>query len=67
MITDSQIRAALINEYDFLCHEDFDPDNDMTVEQFTEFVNTLNREQLIDECSLDGEYTLEEYVSNHTY
>ena len=67
MITDSDIRLALINEYDFLCQEDFDPDNDMTVEQFTEFVNTLNREQLIDECSLDGEYTLEEYVSNHTY
>ena len=67
MITDSAIRTALINEYDFLCHEDFDPDNDMTVAEYTDYVDTLNREQLIDECSIDGEYTLEEYVSDHTY
>ena len=67
MITDSAIRTALINEYDYLCHDNFDPDNDLTVEQYTEYVNTLSRQDLIDSCSVDDEYTLEEYVANYTY
>ena len=59
-------RADLINalcaEWDYLCHDDFDPENDPTTEEYREDLNTL--EQLIEETSTDDGYTLDEYMEN---
>lgn len=60
--TKEQLVDALQHEYDYLCHEDFDPDVDMTLEEHLEWLNTLTLEELIEETSTDEGYTLEEYM-----
>jgi hypothetical protein len=65
MITDDAIRVALINEYEFLCHEDFNPDEDMTIAEYSTHVATLNREQLVHETCTDEFYSLEEFIDSY--
>lgn len=64
MFTDNQIRQALINEWEFLIH-DCAEEGDMTVEEFTEHVANLNRQQLIDEACVDEQFTLEEFIESY--
>jgi diadenosine tetraphosphatase ApaH/serine/threonine PP2A family protein phosphatase len=63
--TKEQLVDALQHEYDYLCHEDFDPDVDMTLEEHLEWLNTLTLEELIEETSTDEGYTLDEFMYNH--
>ena len=65
MITDDSIRTALINEYEFLCHEDFNPDEDMTVAEYTAHVATLNRDELIRDACIDEFFSLEEFIESY--
>ena len=60
--TDDQIREALANEYEFLCHDDFDPDEDMTEEQYDQFLAKMNRQELMNEAQLDEYYTLNDFM-----
>lgn len=64
MVSDGDLRQALLGEYVFLCHEDFDPDNDMTEEQYEEWLSTLSRDELISTIGIDFDdnYTLADYV-----
>lgn len=57
-----QLIEALYNEYAFLCHDDFDPDEDPTPEEYLEMIKTLSYEELISETSTDEEYSLENYI-----
>ena len=66
MITDSDIRIALLNEYEFLCHE-CEEDDDMTIDEYKSYLTTLNREQLIAETTTDEMFTLEEFVVSYSY
>ena len=61
--TKEQLVDALQHEYDYLCHEDFDPDVDITLEEHLEWLNTLTLEELIEETSTDETFTLEEYMN----
>jgi len=61
--TKEQLVDALQHEYDYLCHEDFDPDVDMTLEEHLEWLNTLTLEELIEETWTDETFTLEEYMN----
>jgi len=61
-MTDSKLIKALYNEYSFLCHDDFDPDEDLTPEQYFEMIKTLSYEELLEEASIDENFTLEEYM-----
>ena len=64
--TRAQLIDALQHEYEYLCHEDFDPEVDMSMEEHLERLNTLTLEELIEETDTDDEgYTLEEYMENH--
>ena len=63
--TRDQLITALQHEYDYLIHEDFDPDNDMSLDEHLEYLNSLSVEQLIDETDTDDNYTLDEYMHNH--
>ena len=65
--TKQQLVDALVHEYDYLCHDDFDPDVDMTSAQYVSYLNTLSVEQLIIETDTDdGVYTLDEFMHNHS-
>ena len=64
--TRDQLIAALQHEYEYLIHDDFDPDVDMTADEHLEYLQTLSLEQLIDETSTGDGYTLDEYMFNHS-
>ena len=57
-----QLIEALYNEYVFLCHDDFDPDEDATPEEYLEGLKELTYDELVDETSTDDTFTLEEYL-----
>ena len=50
----AQLIDALVAEWEYLCHDDFDPENDQTTEEY--------REDLIDSSCTEENYTLEELV-----
>ena len=54
--------TALQHEYDFLCHDDFDPDVDMSQDEHLEYLNSLSIDQLIEETTTDDEYTLDDFI-----
>jgi diadenosine tetraphosphatase ApaH/serine/threonine PP2A family protein phosphatase len=65
--TRAQLIDALQNEYEYLCHDDFDPDVDMTMEEHLEWLDTLTIEELVKETDTDNEsYTLDEFMHNHS-
>lgn len=60
--TREQLITALSAEYDYLCHDDFDPDVDMSSGDYRQFLNSLSVDELIDETCCDD---LDEYMSNY--
>ena len=63
--TKAQLIDALCAEWDYLCHDDFDPENDPTTEEYREDLEKLTLEELIVETDCDESYTLEEYMQNY--
>jgi hypothetical protein len=57
--TREQLIDALVKEYEYLCHDDYDPDEDLTPEEYLEMINTLSYDELVSETSADD---LEEYI-----
>ena len=62
--TKAQLVDALVAEWDYLCHDDFDPENDPTTEEYREELQEYTLEQLIEETSTGEGYTLEEFMEN---
>ena len=60
--TKQQLVDALSREYEYLCHDDFDPDNDVTPEEYLEMLKEMSYDELIEEASIDEHFTLEEYL-----
>lgn len=54
-----QIVNALVAEYEYLCHDDFDPAVDVPVEEYRLMVEAMTYDELIEETSSDN---LEEYM-----
>ena len=63
--TRDQLITALAAEYDYLCHDDFDPDVDMSPDEHLAYLNSLSLEQLIDDTDCDETYTLDEFMHTH--
>jgi len=59
-----QLRAALIREYQHLCHDDFNAD-DMNDVQYAAFLAPLSYDELVSETSTDDIFTLDEYMSTY--
>ena len=59
-------RADLINalcaEYDYLCHDDFNPDVDPTLDEYMDSLQDYTYEQLVEETCTDEYYTLDEFM-----
>ena len=62
--TKQQLVDALCAEYDYLCHDDLNPDTDPTLDEYRDEMEELTIEQLIEETSTDEHYTLEEFMEN---
>ena len=63
--TRQQLIDALAAEYEYLCHDDFDPDVDMSPDEHLEYLNSLSIEQLIDDTGTDVEFTLDDFMSRY--
>ena len=61
--TKEQLIDALVHEWDYLCHDDYDPE-DLTSEEYRKEMEELTIEQLIEETSTGEGYTLEEFMEN---
>ena len=62
--TKEQLIDALVHEWDYLCHDDYDPE-DPTPEEYRKEMEELTIEQLIEEISTDEYFTLEEYMERY--
>ena len=61
-----QLIDALSAEYAFLCHDDFDPDVDMTASQHLDYLNAMSYDELVVETSTDDENPLSEFIYAYT-
>ena len=59
----AELIDALVAEWDYLCHDDYDPE-DQTPEEYREDLIEMSLEELIEETSTDEHYTLQEYMDN---
>ena len=57
-----QLIEALYNEYLFLCHDDFDPDEDTTPEEYLEMLKEMTYDELVEETQTDDTFTMDEYL-----
>ena len=62
--TRSQLITALQREYDYLIHDDFDPDVDMTSDEHLAYLNSLSIDELIAEIDADDEFTVDDFLAN---
>ena len=62
--TRADIINALCAEWDYLCHDDFDPENDQTTEEYRNDLIEMTLEEIIEETGIDEDYTLDEYMES---
>lgn len=65
LITPDQLIKALYNEYVYLCHDDFNPDEDPSPEEYLEGLKQLSYEELVEETSTDEAYTLSDFLTTY--
>ena len=63
--TKEQLIEALYNEYLFLIHDDFDPDEDLTSEEYLVMLGKMEYDELVEETQTDEEFTLDEFVESY--
>ena len=61
--TKAQLIDALVAEWEYLCHDDYDPE-DQTPEEYREDLQNYTLEELIEETSTGEGYTLDEWMEN---
>ena len=60
--TKAQLIDALVAEWEYLCHDDYDPE-DLTPEEYRKEMQELTIEQLIGETDTESEgLTLDDYM-----
>ena len=63
--TKAQLVDALVAEWEYLCHDDYDPE-DLTPEEYRKEIQELTIEQLIEETDTEDEgLTLDEYMETY--
>ena len=63
--TKEQLINALCNEYDYLIHDDFNPDEDPTPEEYRVILERMTYDELVEETQTDEEFTLDEFVKGY--
>ena len=63
--TKQQLIGALQREYEWLCHDDFDPDEDLTMEEHLDMLQQLSYDELVEETSTDDIFTLDEFMRTY--
>ena len=63
--TRADIINALVAEWEYLCHADFNPEEDQTPEEYREDLIEMTLEELVEETCTGEGYTLDEYMDNY--
>jgi len=63
--TKEQVIEALYNEYVYICHDDFNPDEDPTPEEYLEMLKEMSYDELVKETSTDEEYSLSDFIKTY--
>ena len=63
MLNRSHLISALYHEYQWLCHDDFNPDTDATPDEYLAQLQRMSDDELIIESSTDEHFTLDEYIT----
>ena len=63
--TKEQLIDALVHEWEYLCHDDYDP-QDPTPEEYRKEMEELTIEELIKETDTDDEFTLHDFMDVHS-
>ena len=61
-----QLIQALVKEYEYLCHDDFDPDVDPTPEQYLDSIKDLSYDELVEETQTDDIFTLDHFMEAYS-
>ena len=61
-----QLIQALVKEYEYLCHDDFDPDVDPTPEQYLDSIKDLSYDELVEETQTDDYFTLDHFMEAYS-
>jgi len=64
--TNEELIAALVKEYEWLCHDDFDPDNAPTPEEYLDSIKDLSYDELVEETQTDDFFTLDIFMKAWT-
>ncbi len=63
--TREQLIHALAAEYDYLCHDDFDPDVDMSPAEMLSYLQALSLDDLIADTDTDDEFTIDDFMTRY--
>ena len=62
----SHLIDALVHEYEFLCHDDFDPEIDFTPTEYRDYLNGESDSTILDEvyvsCFDDQQQAIDEFI-----
>ena len=61
-----QLIQALVKEYEYLCHDDFDPDVDPTPEEYLDSIKDLSYDELVEETQTDDIFTLDNFMEAYS-
>ena len=62
MYSREQLIDALVAEWEYLCHDDFDPDVDPTVEEYRDSIMDLSYDELVEETQTDDIFPLKHFM-----
>ena len=57
---------ALVKEYEYLGHDDFDPDVDPTPEEYLDSIKDLSYDELVEETQTDDHFTLDNFMEAYS-
>ena len=61
-----QLIQALVSEYEYLCHDDFDPDVDPTPEEYLDSIKDLSYDELVEEAQVDDHFTPTDFMNAYS-
>ena len=64
--TREQLISALVKEYEWLCHDDFDPEEDCTPEEYLDSIKDLSYDELVEETQTDDIFTLDQFMRTYS-
>ena len=63
MLNRSHLISALYHEYQFLCHDDFDPDTDATPDEYLASLQLMSDDELRHESLTDSDAALDDFIT----